>query len=406
MLPASARPGHLRALLRHARSAAARQARPTSRSRCTSSPTRSAKRGMVVLISRSARRSRARDSRPASTSSSAAPTSSCSTCSIRTRSSFRSSARRGSRISRPSEEVMAVPAVVREHYLEAIGALIDRYKRELGAAGIDYHLLTTDQPLELALLAYLSTRAAWTLLMSFLSPLFLLGALAAAVPIVLHLLKRRAGGAVRFSAVRLLRQRAGRAHAAAGICASCCCWRCASRRCCCSRSRSRVRSLPPARASAISELTVVALDTSLSMSAPGQFDKARDRGDGGDRRRRRPISVGAGHLRRRRRGRGAAIGRSRPGPIGGRSTRRAGLRRHALPGRAQCGRRAVRRPQRRARRRDRRAGQRLGDRRRRPPAGRRRSRGRRRRCAAAEPRGRRRAHVRRPDHCDGPERRG
>jgi len=58
-----------------------------------------------------------------------------------------------------SEEITAVPEVVREHYLEAIDGLIGRYKRELGACGIDYHLLTTDQPLELALLAYLSTRA-------------------------------------------------------------------------------------------------------------------------------------------------------------------------------------------------------------------------------------------------------
>jgi uncharacterized protein (DUF58 family) len=56
------------------------------------------------------------------------------------------------------DEVLAVPVVVRDHYLKAIGALIERYKRELGAAGIDYQLLTTDQPLELALLAYLSTR--------------------------------------------------------------------------------------------------------------------------------------------------------------------------------------------------------------------------------------------------------
>jgi hypothetical protein len=58
-----------------------------------------------------------------------------------------------------SEEITAVPDVVREHYLAAIGGLIERYKHELGACGIDYHLLTTDQPLELALLAYLSTRA-------------------------------------------------------------------------------------------------------------------------------------------------------------------------------------------------------------------------------------------------------
>jgi uncharacterized protein (DUF58 family) len=57
-----------------------------------------------------------------------------------------------------SEEVMAVPGLVREHYLREINQLIDRYRRELGAVGIDYQLLKTTDPLELALLAYLSTR--------------------------------------------------------------------------------------------------------------------------------------------------------------------------------------------------------------------------------------------------------
>jgi len=57
-----------------------------------------------------------------------------------------------------SQEVTAVPIVVREEYLRRIGSLIDLYRRELGAVGIDYHLLETSQPLELALLAYLSTR--------------------------------------------------------------------------------------------------------------------------------------------------------------------------------------------------------------------------------------------------------
>ena len=55
-------------------------------------------------------------------------------------------------------EVMAVPAIVRQHYIEAMQGLIDRYKRELGGAGIDYHLLTTRDPLELGLMRYLSTR--------------------------------------------------------------------------------------------------------------------------------------------------------------------------------------------------------------------------------------------------------
>src|SRR5258708_4779878 len=41
--------------------------------------------------------------------------------------------------------------------------------------------------------------------MSFLAPLFLAGALAAAIPIVLHLLKREPEAHVKFSAVQLLR---------------------------------------------------------------------------------------------------------------------------------------------------------------------------------------------------------
>jgi uncharacterized protein (DUF58 family) len=57
------------------------------------------------------------------------------------------------------DEIVAVPAAVRQHYLKQLGALIDRYRRELGAAHIDYQLLSTAQPLEMALLAYLSTRS-------------------------------------------------------------------------------------------------------------------------------------------------------------------------------------------------------------------------------------------------------
>jgi uncharacterized protein (DUF58 family) len=58
-----------------------------------------------------------------------------------------------------SEEIMAVPGAVRDHYLKEIGGLVERYRRELGACGIDYQLLSTKRPLELALLSYLSTRA-------------------------------------------------------------------------------------------------------------------------------------------------------------------------------------------------------------------------------------------------------
>jgi uncharacterized protein (DUF58 family) len=58
------------------------------------------------------------------------------------------------------EELMAVPSLVRQDYLDALNGTIDLYKRELGSAGIDYQLLDTSQPLDFALMAYLATRGA------------------------------------------------------------------------------------------------------------------------------------------------------------------------------------------------------------------------------------------------------
>ncbi len=57
-----------------------------------------------------------------------------------------------------SEEVLAIPAVIRKDYLERMQAMIAHYKRELGLAGIDYCLLDTSKPLELGLMSYLMTR--------------------------------------------------------------------------------------------------------------------------------------------------------------------------------------------------------------------------------------------------------
>jgi len=57
-----------------------------------------------------------------------------------------------------SEEVMAVPAVVRAEYLAELNRTIDRFRREFGSIGIDYRLLDTSEPLESALMAYLATR--------------------------------------------------------------------------------------------------------------------------------------------------------------------------------------------------------------------------------------------------------
>jgi uncharacterized protein (DUF58 family) len=56
------------------------------------------------------------------------------------------------------EELMAVPSVAREVYLDRLHRALELYKRELRSAGIDYCLLDTSQPLEFALGAYLSAR--------------------------------------------------------------------------------------------------------------------------------------------------------------------------------------------------------------------------------------------------------
>jgi uncharacterized protein (DUF58 family) len=56
------------------------------------------------------------------------------------------------------DEITADPARVRDGYLEAMEALRARYQRELRGAGIDFLTLDTSKPLDFALLAYLDTR--------------------------------------------------------------------------------------------------------------------------------------------------------------------------------------------------------------------------------------------------------
>ncbi len=57
------------------------------------------------------------------------------------------------------EEVLASPPRVREAYLKRIGDLLALYERELRVAGIDYLRLETSTPLEFALVTYLATRS-------------------------------------------------------------------------------------------------------------------------------------------------------------------------------------------------------------------------------------------------------
>jgi hypothetical protein len=57
------------------------------------------------------------------------------------------------------DEVTADPASIRTAYLRQLATLTLTYDRELRGAGIDYVQLDTSQPLDFALLAYLSARA-------------------------------------------------------------------------------------------------------------------------------------------------------------------------------------------------------------------------------------------------------
>jgi hypothetical protein len=110
---------------------------------------------------------------------------------------------------------------------------------------------------------------------SFLSPLFLIGAAAAAVPILLHLFHRKTEIVIDFPAVSLLKRAPVQQH-----------------------RRRRLRELlllalrvialvllalsfarpyfSGAAAPDSIPLTVIAVDTSMSMTAPGQFERARD----------------------------------------------------------------------------------------------------------------------------------
>jgi uncharacterized protein (DUF58 family) len=58
-----------------------------------------------------------------------------------------------------ADEVTAEPASARTGYLRELAGLTLRYDRDLRGAGIDYVQLDTSQPLDFALLAYLAARA-------------------------------------------------------------------------------------------------------------------------------------------------------------------------------------------------------------------------------------------------------
>ena len=161
--------------------------------------------------------------------------------------------------------------------------------------------------------------------MSFLYPAFLVGALAVAIPIVLHLLRRDVAPEVPFSAVRLL-QRSPIARSKRRRCGICCCSPRGSLRCCCLPPRSRVRIIAGAAGS--STVRIVAIDRSFSMGAPGAL------GTRCELARRAVDEAGAGRARRDRRLRRPRRRVAPPGPAAaGRAAAhgtRAGIRRDAL----------------------------------------------------------------------------
>jgi len=110
--------------------------------------------------------------------------------------------------------------------------------------------------------------------MTFLSPLFLLGAAAAAVPIVLHFLKRQAEQRVRFAAVMLLKA-APVEHTSRRRLRE---WLLLALRVAALVLLALAFARPffrSASARAATGTAVVVLDTSFSMSAPGRFDRAK-----------------------------------------------------------------------------------------------------------------------------------
>ncbi|MBA2301106.1 MAG: BatA domain-containing protein [Acidobacteria bacterium] len=111
--------------------------------------------------------------------------------------------------------------------------------------------------------------------MSFLYPAFLFGALAVAVPIVLHLLRRDVAPEVPFTAVRLLKispvERSRRTRLrdllllAARVAAVLL------------LAAAFARPFAPGAAAAMAPLRIVAVDRSFSMAAPGRFERVLER---------------------------------------------------------------------------------------------------------------------------------
>ena len=105
------------------------------------------------------------------------------------------------------EAVPIIPDYLREEYRKLVEAHVSALSKSLGDNRIDYALLDTSTPLDYALFHYLSTaRAHDEDPVTFLTPLFFLGALALAVPVIIHLTNREKKEVVEFPSLMFLRR--------------------------------------------------------------------------------------------------------------------------------------------------------------------------------------------------------
>ena len=105
------------------------------------------------------------------------------------------------------EQMPVVPDALAEQYRALVKAHIDELQTRATAQRIDYMLLKTSMPLDHALFQYLShPRSADAHAMTFLTPLFLLGLAALAIPVLIHLTQRERTAVVEFPSLMFLRK--------------------------------------------------------------------------------------------------------------------------------------------------------------------------------------------------------
>ena len=216
------------------------------------------------------------------------------------------------------DEVTADPARVRDGYLEAM-ARAARALRE-GAARRRHRFPDARHVEAARLRAARVSRCAREaeVSMSFLTPLYLAGAALIALPIVLHLLRRDVAPPVPFTAVQPAAQDPGRSLAPASAARSCCCSPRASARCCCSPPPSRGRIWPGRRADRADDGGRRSTDRSAWRRRRASSGRARWRARRSTSRRRRsdrrrsPSTIAPTSWRRRARRRCARRGRGGP----------------------------------------------------------------------------------------------